>query len=377
MSFRVAKFADQQVRSPLAEIGRRPRCYRFVFSQEALLTMNSNSYRRRSAAVLPSLAVLLSLAVPDAVSAGPYTGAYFIGDSQTDGGNGIILTSGATAQPPFDPVPSLPYDSGTITNGPVWANYLAQGLGLSAAPSLLGGSNFAIGGTRVATGAGSLSVQTDQLLSAFGGSLPPDGLFAVWGGGNDVLDALNEFATDPLAAQATIANAVVALDDILRRLAGAGAQHLLVLNLGDTGLAPLVNSPLALPGTAAVATGLTESFNTQFTLALVDLVLDLPGLNLMTFDVFALSGRVAGDPSAYGLTNSTDACLSFGESEPAQAYCAAPDEYVFWDAIHTTTAFHAVLGSEVLSTIEVPAPAPWLLLLMLLPAMKRLVPPHG
>src|SRR5699024_158155 len=41
-----------------------------------------------------------------------------------------------------------PYASGRYSNGPVWAEQLAADLDLSAAPSLLGGTDFAFGGAR-------------------------------------------------------------------------------------------------------------------------------------------------------------------------------------------------------------------------------------
>ena len=309
------------------------------------------------------LALLLLLGgAAGSAFAHPFSDIYFIGDSQTDGGNAYVLTGGTTAAPPFAPVPALPYDSGTLSNGMVWSQYLTAALGLPGGPSLLGGTNYAIGGARVATDSTSLTTQTASLLSDLGGALPPEALFAVWGGGNDVRDAIAAYPADPVAAGQIISDAVGALDGILRDLAAAGAEHLLVMSLGDTGLAPAANPPLSPAGTAALATQLTELFNDELDLVLTNLLLDVPGLDLITFDVFEFSQRVTGNPSAYGLTDTTDACLNFGESDPALAYCSDPDGYFFWDAVHSTTAVHALLAEEVRAAV--PAPAPWAVLLL-------------
>ena len=64
-----------------------------------------------------------------------YSDLVFFGDSLSDTGN-VLSLSTAFAPPPF---PSFPAAPGRFSNGPVWAEYLAQGLGFAgnAAPSNL------------------------------------------------------------------------------------------------------------------------------------------------------------------------------------------------------------------------------------------------
>src|SRR5262249_42011574 len=86
----------------------------------------------------------LSLARP-ANAEPPFSEVVVFGDSISDTGNVFLFTDGVAAGPP--------YFEGRFSNGPVWVEVLAQGLGLPApAPSLSGGTNSAWG--RAQTGPG-------------------------------------------------------------------------------------------------------------------------------------------------------------------------------------------------------------------------------
>lgn len=293
---------------------------------------------------------LLLLVLHGVANAGPFSDLFVLGDSQSDSGNVASLTPNR-AVPPYQPVPPAPYPSDRLTNGPVWAEYLADAIGKSASPSATGGTNYAFATARL-EGYGPNPVPTllDQataLLANLGGSLPRTALFAVWGGANDIGDVLST------GVGQNIPDAISALDTIVRDLAAAGAEHFLIPNVGDLGVTPLFSS------VSQTATALTVQFNTMLMATLDQIVLDLPHLNLTRFDMFALSRDVVGNPSTYGFTDATAPCLSFGDPNPATAVCNNPDEYVFWDALHFTTAAHAVLGQAVYEAV--PAPAPILL----------------
>src|SRR5215471_17330655 len=80
-----------------------------------------------------------------------YSALYVFGDSLSDSGNNAIVFAPNTTPVPIsgnDFIPTFPYASGRYTNGPVWAQDFAAGLGLGVSPSLLGGTNFAFGGAR-------------------------------------------------------------------------------------------------------------------------------------------------------------------------------------------------------------------------------------
>ena len=85
------------------------------------------------------LAIVAVLAVPALSQASSFDAIYAFGDSLSDVGN-IFTASGGVA-------PAAPYANGQFSNGPVWVQDLAAGLGLAPLkPSLLGGTDYAFGG---------------------------------------------------------------------------------------------------------------------------------------------------------------------------------------------------------------------------------------
>ncbi len=89
-----------------------------------------------AAAVASAMPVAPTVAAPGA----PYSAMYAFGDSLTDTGNVSLATFGLL---PVSP----PYADRSFSNGPVWAQDLAQSLGLPPLqPSLAGGTDFAYGG---------------------------------------------------------------------------------------------------------------------------------------------------------------------------------------------------------------------------------------
>jgi phospholipase/lecithinase/hemolysin len=279
---------------------------------------------------------MLLMVLSGSALAGPFSALYALGDSQTDSGNVAFLNPGAT------------YPSGRFSDGPVWIEYLAELMGKHARPSLTGGTNFAFGGARIDSygtigPVPSLQEQAAALLTQLGNSLPPNALFVVWGGANDVGDALEEaLSTGNPLDPAELPAAVSALDGILRGMAAAGAVNFLVPNLGDLGLTP------KFAAAAGAATDATVAFNDLLAAMLDELLFELPGLNLTALDFFGLSWAVAADPDAYGFTNTTEACLT-------TAACN-PDEFLFWDDLHFTTAAHAILGKDAYDAVPLPAP---------------------
>ncbi len=278
------------------------------------------------------------------VSAHAYSAMYVFGDSLSDSGNiGSLLG-----------LPIAPYDNGYFSNGPVWVQYLAGNLGLPmTTPSFTGGNNYAWGGAR--TGGGgfpdSLLTQRDNYLADSGGFADPDALYVVWGGGNDVRDG---DATGPTN-----------IADIIASLAAAGATNFLVPNLPDIGLTPESLAGEAPGGDAAFISAVSLAHNTALAIEMAALRDADSSLNIVEFDVFSIFNMMLGDPAAFGFTNVSDACYEglLGTGGPG-AVCANPDEYVFWDGIHPTSAAHALLGDMAaaqLQVVPVPAALPLLL----------------
>ena len=121
------------------------------------------------------------------------------GDSLSDTGNVAILTDGAVPPPAF-------YFDGRFSNGPILLDQLGAALGSAVDPSLGGGGNFAFGSARVATSpfVPSLRAQANAFLNVTAATgADPGSLYVVYGGANDVRDAIG--SADPIAAVTTAA----------------------------------------------------------------------------------------------------------------------------------------------------------------------------
>ena len=279
------------------------------------------------------------------------------GDSVSDSGN-VALAVGAPGGVPQAVtgntyIPDLPYaPSGTYSNGPVWVQQFASMLGLPAAPSLAGGTDFAWAGAR--TGGAdvpvpTLTTQASQFLGATGGVAPSSALYVVAEVGNDARDALMAIAggADPATTIQHAATSYAAdLDQIVGSLRQAGAQHFLVFDNMNLGLVPAV---AALgPDAAGLASILTSTMNQA-------LEAELAGDQGVTlFDTYGFMTGIVTHPGDFGFSNATDAC-----GAQVAADCS---QYVFWDGLHPTAATHALIADAAFAA-SVPEPQPLALLL--------------
>lgn len=306
--------------------------------------------------------------LPLQAAATSYTGLYVLGDSLSDEGN---LFAATTALGPGPGQPDAArYFEGRFSNGPVYPAVLARNLGVASAPSLLGGNNFAFGGTRTdyntveappfgtqnlprAAYPWSLNGQRQAFNArAAASGADPNGLYVVFSGSNDVTDIVRR-RLDPAA---TIANAVAGIINVVDAFKAAGAQTVLVPNLPDIGVTPMVTAlESAAPGISALATRLVSQFNAALATALDQ----ESGIRIVRFDTFSFLRDVVANPAQYGFSNSTQACYSgFVFPDPNATVCTNPDQYVFWDSEHPTAAFHALLGERLFSAVtDVPEPA--------------------
>ena len=195
----------------------------------------------------------------------PYSAMYAFGDSLTDTGNVSLATFGLL---PVSP----PYADRSFSNGPVWAQDLAQSLGLPPLqPSLAGGTDFAYGGAETGQTPTHTLNPTDlpSQFAQFQTQVPSPqagALYAVWIGSNDVLDIANNSSLTPDQQQADVAAAVNNEVSVIGGLAAHGAQNLLVLNVPDLGKTPdeIAHGPAA----AQQASSLASLYNSDLAEAL-------------------------------------------------------------------------------------------------------------
>lgn len=320
--------------------------------------MNASFFSARRWAGLIGGALLAAAAL----QAQAYSNLVVFGDSLSDSGNNALLL-------PPDPTYVLkdnsvfsehPYfGSNTYSNGQVWTQYLAPRLGLSATPSLLGGSNYAFGGAQTGQdgpGPGgfpfSLNTQLGMYLGASHGVADPNALYVVAGGGNNVrasLSAVLSGSVDPVAEAGRLASSFASdVGQIVDSLQAAGARRILVWNTPNFGLTPQARS--YGPQGMSVATSFSQAMNGALAKRLAG------EQGVMSFDVYGLLTGIVAQGTASGFSDVINAC-------GAPSLGCDPSTSLYYDGIHPTTAAHKMLADAVYAQ-AVPEPASvalWLL----------------
>jgi phospholipase/lecithinase/hemolysin len=244
-----------------------------------------------------------------------YDAIYVFGDSYCDVGNIFLATGGAE--------PAAPYYNGRFSNGPIWIEHVAGGLGLPMTPYLAGGTNYAFGGAFATAPQSipggtipSVPEQVEIYLGLHKGKADPNALYVIEGGGNDILDATGG-SPDVLGFK--IATALAESELLLRR---AGARHFVIPNLFNVGLLPAGQANAAFDLAASLATN-------KYLNELLALEQFIEGIHILRLDVFSLLNSVETDPTHYGFTNITTPCLT-------TTVCSDPDHTFFWDTHHPT-----------------------------------------
>lgn len=324
-------------------------------------------------------ALCLSLTALAAQGATAYSNMYVFGDSLSDSGNDLLLTSGV-------PSPLFYSDGsnqGRFTNGLNYADRLAASFGLTLTPSasLGGGNNYAHGGARtdtiwpdlLAVGGLNFNAQIGSYLDnlkASGTAGDPNALYVLWIGSNDMADA---FAGDPNAVPGAIQNVVLDIAGALGALQTVGARNFLIGNLPDLSLTPLGRGTAAMNsgGNPLIEAGILKGLHdgsATFNAALSGVLpmFSLPSSSVTVFDAFSLQTAMTENPSAYGLTNVTSACYDGQvDGSPAKGNltaneCPNEGEYLYYDMLHPTAVLHDWAARTIFAQL-VPEPAGWAL----------------
>lgn len=296
------------------------------------------------------MAALAAVAGP--ARAGQFSSLYVFGDSYSDAGNLYALSGGT--------VPASPPYAGRFSNGPVAVEYLASSLGLPFTYSLnplrgTRGLDYAFGGAETGTaplvGPFSLGLlgqvnqfKADVLSHAV--SFNSSALFLLEGGGNDLF---NNIATTP--APTIIANAANNIATEAATLYALGARQIGIATVFHLGLTPAG----AASGAAATLNLLSDALNAAYATAIATLSATYLGADFFLLNTGADVNGLIANAGALGFTDSTTPCLVGGVA------CANPNQHVFWDDKHPTTAFHALLGAELAAQL-VPEPGSMALL---------------
>ena len=305
---------------------------------------------------------------PTAPQAPAFSQIIVFGDSLSDTGNVRDRTGSASGGIVDYPSHTFNYSNGRFTNdnetdppsdtySGVWHEQLARTfLALPAATySLGGGTNYAFGGATtnngtheevaVSTPFGDVTITVDDMGKQMDDYLAtrfidPAALYIVFGAANDLRN-------DDSAANVTATAARVTA--LVGRLANAGAHYIMVPNVPPLGDIPRY---LSNPATVLAKNTASANYRRELNANLDALLATLasggitptvyrPDLWKNTIGTFSL-------PSRFGFTN---------VSGSAQDGPVDPDQYVFWDDKHPTTAGHFQIAKLAHDSITLP-PAP-------------------
>jgi outer membrane lipase/esterase len=288
------------------------------------LTSNSLKMRLYLMLMLGVLAVQTVLAGNN-----PFSRIIVLGDSLSDTGNFFQQSGG---------IPPAPYAEGRFSNGPLWIEYLAQDLGMEIGA----GDNLAVGGATTSDlnidnglngrNYDGLQQQVARLIANANGQLDGDALYTLWIGANDFFVALQTGASP----EQLIGNGVANTAGAIQQLWLAGARHFVVPNVPDLGLTPFALQT----GLAPVVTQLTVAYNQVLKNALNGL--SQAGIDIIQVDAFTTLQTMVGDGDSFGFTNVIQPFLAVGGD---------PSEFIFWDAVHPTTAGHDVFAHAALVSL--------------------------
>ena len=282
-------------------------------------------------AALAALTVAAVGGVASAASAQSYSRLVVFGDSLSDNGNLFAATGGAS--------PTAPNFQGRFSNGVVFTELLGFNAGRSAAgASVTGSINYAYGGARTDSSAFPPGMR-NQLLAytGAGGTFRSTDLVSILGGANNIFQGLPAAgaSANPTGAITPVVNAAAAdMTFLVNSIAAAGAGTILVGNIPSLGNAPQFRGTVAAPLAEFAGT----SFNSALLSGLMTTAAARPGTNIILFDIFKVGAALTANPSAFGLTNVTDACFN------GVTVCATPNTYLFWDGVHPTAAGHQLIA---------------------------------
>jgi outer membrane lipase/esterase len=305
------------------------------------------------------LAIACALAISaQAAQAQQFSSVVSFGDSLSDAGNTSTVDGNAA---------TLAGNSFTTNNDPVFAQVVAAAFGLNQQHSVIGGSNYAFGGS-CAQAAGAcvaptlprLNVQIGQYLTPRTGVADPNALYTVWSGANDIFAAIGGgvWASSPaiIAGSSTVAGAVVGN---VNTLTTAGARTIAVFNLPDLGRTPQFGASTT---TSAPFNLSTISYNSALNAGLAGRT------NVVAINTFGILNEIIASPSTYGFTNvtgiacgpgapgvvSSAACGAVGSGNPFTYAAGTNNTYLFADGVHPTGAAHRILANVLVATLNAP-----------------------
>jgi phospholipase/lecithinase/hemolysin len=279
------------------------------------------------------------------------------GDSLSDTGNdsgiaslfGYVTSNGRFTSDPTSHPPS----AGTG----VWHEELATDLGIApATPSSSGGSNWAYGAAVTGAGTSDFTIvhnvgrQVSDYLASTHNIASPTALYAIFAGGNDLLDAADADGTSTVGVHSLESAANTAannLETYILQFVTDGARYFVWPNLPALDQTPYARSTYNSSIEAALVDAV-QTFNSDVASAIQYIHSVNANVTIYAADVHTwFNEMLGGTYPGYAFTNVTVAATSV-TPVPASA-----DTYLFWDKLHPTEKAHKLLGDAVFNTIAV------------------------
>jgi outer membrane lipase/esterase len=202
-----------------------------------------------------------------------------------------------------------------------------------------------------------------------GGVAPSDALYTIWAGANDFIFADSFFppgTSAPSLVTSAVANIKMVIDDLAGDdLASSAAEDFLVFNMPDLGATP----DAVRNGREAELTQASNEFNAALEAMLVELELTKPWVEITRLDVNTLFADLLSNPVLYGFDQTDQgplpaplaSCIDDFSNPPERTnvFCAPgtggdPDERIFWDSVHPTSAVHGIIAGAVYNAVPEP-----------------------
>src|SRR5262245_25927438 len=249
------------------------------------------------------------------------------GDSLSDNGN-LLRLFGL----------SHPFSwEGRASNGPVYAEQLAQLLGLQLDDRAFAGAEASDSSppTLPISPLINLPHQIAGYIAQLGGYRAPPGQASIIDVGINDYEAYfqSNLPKDPLSVHNFVASVVGSIEQAIDALTDAGIEKIILFTLPDFGAA-LLGGP---PPVALFAHNLALANNA----ALEQMAASHP--NVQVVDVFPVTDAVFSDPHSFGFTAPLN--LTWVDLLDHQSTQFAPNEVAVFDGFHPTTAAHGIIGA--------------------------------
>ncbi|KTD16586.1 GDSL family lysophospholipase PlaA [Legionella jordanis] len=272
------------------------------------------------------------------------------GDSLSDNGN---LYEHMHKKLPQSP----PYYEGRFTNGPVWVERLTEAYFPGAIKEHL--SDYAFGGAGVSEDPEddtlfTLKKEIDTYFLAHNDKADENSLFIIWIGANNYLGI-------PDDTEEALNQVKEGISHGLKRLADAGAKHILIVNMPDLGKTPIASAF----DSEEILTSITQKHNQYLEASIKSLREAYPEVQWLYYDVNGIVNDLISSPEQFGFNNIKDTCYEIMVDKPSSktvlrmAAQISPKEgsdvcqgYLFFDPVHPTGPAHQIMADRARSFLD-------------------------